>query len=99
MYGTLYIYKVSGVLLVCACPVCACTYVCAFGYMYMCMCVHVCVCVCVCGCGTSTCTCVVCVVHMVYISFVPQIFRLEEIDTKTKIDTLFKKNLYPIAIR
>ena len=27
-----------------------------------------------------------------------KIYRLEEIDTKTKIDTLFKKNLYPIAI-
>lgn len=28
-----------------------------------------------------------------------QLIRLEENDTKTKLETLFKKNLYPTAIK
>lgn len=30
--------------------------------------------------------------------FAPQVKRLDENDTKTKLETLFKKNLYPTAI-
>ena len=36
---------------------------------------------------------------MIYFSFFVQIFQLEEKDTQTKLEILFKKNLYAMAIR